>query len=200
MAGHKDQRFMIIFINDCRATAVNMENRSVSYTTAFDKHVSFTTSGESFNISPNSLCDIVERRGERGLQAWVEENKKDNPRARRLLNHSVRDVALAMGYYNWSFDDAKAALKAAGYELADNTINKRLRRGKKIEPKMREEDLKALLPAKLEKRGVKVTSQMVKKMAEEEDDDVWAKIKAAKPAAKSKPKNPTKDKKLVRRK
>lgn len=188
---------IVSYVNDSRAMLVPLQSNSVKYETRFGKEVEFKTEGKGCNISPVYFGEILERRGKQGLQDWVDGNKKDSPRGHALLGHKVRDVALAMGYYQWKFEDAKRALKAAGFELADGTIHRRLRRGKKVEPTIKEEELRTLLPA----------APM--------EEDPWKKVKVATKQGERAPtkmekavlvecvkqaKKPSKDKKKVRRK
>jgi hypothetical protein len=191
------EKQIVSYVNDSRAMLVPLQSNSVKYQTRFGKEVEFTTEGKGCNISPVYFGNILERRGEKGLRAWVDGNKKDSPRGHQLLNHKVRDVALSMGYFNWSFADAKAALKAAGYELADNTINRRLRRGKKVEPAVSEEELKSLLPARTPEPDpwdkVKVSTKKGERAPTKFEKAVLVECAKARKA-------PAKDKKLVRRK
>jgi hypothetical protein len=203
---------IVSYVNDSRAMLVPLQSNSVKYQTLLGKEVEFTTQGKGCNISPVYFGEILERRGEKGLRDWVDGNKKDSPRGHQLLNHKVRDVALAMGYYQWKFEDAKKALKAAGFELADGTIHRRLRRGKKVTPTITEEELRTLLPdAPVEDdpwKKVKVATKQGERAPTKFEKEVLvecvkksrkASDLATSPAVQA-AKKPLKDKKKVRRK
>lgn len=146
-----DGECMVFMVNFSRAAVVPLQSNVVRMVTRFGKAVEFTAESGIINISPNSQCPIIERRGQQGLKDWITQTKRDKPRGHDLLGHSVRGVLLAMGKSGWTLQDAEAAVKAAGFELASSTIRRRLRAGKsgkKTAPDISEKDLESLRPTK----------------------------------------------------
>lgn len=55
--------YVIDYINDCRARAIPLSRKQVSYETVAGKKVEFETDHSGKNISPNSECPILRRLG-----------------------------------------------------------------------------------------------------------------------------------------
>lgn len=73
-----DSEYAIDFVNECRARAIPLTRKQVSYKTVAGKTVEFETDYSGQNISPNSMIPILQRLGPN----WRENINKPKPKTK----------------------------------------------------------------------------------------------------------------------